>query len=76
MKKYIQTIEIDKRSNTYFYKDINTTIPLKNKNIHSMGLWQNLCISIKIAKDLGIMVLKAMPKIRFWGRIQYITKVK
>ena len=78
-KVYSNNWKLIKRSNTYFYKDINTTIPLKNKNIHSMGLWQNLCISIKIAKDLGInnkIIKKAVPKIRFTGRMQYINKGK
>ncbi len=78
-KIYSNTWKLLKRKNNYFYKDKKTIIKLNNKNIHSVGLLENLCMAIKIALDLKIskkIIKKAVPKIFFEGRIQYLKKGK
>ena len=48
---------------------------LKSKKIFSEGLWDNIGLAIKVARDLGIKkktILKSISKIQFEGRIQYI----
>ena len=76
-KFYYSRWKLIKRNKEYLYKDNLQTINLKNKFINSDGLYQNLCMAIKIALDLGISKKKiesAIPKIRITGRLEYITK--
>ena len=57
------------------YKDEKGIIILKSNKIFSEGIWQNVGLAIKVARDLNIpkqKILKAIPKIHFEGRIQYI----
>ena len=78
-KIYSNKWRLLKYKNSYFYKDKKTSIRLNNKNIHSIGLLENLCMAIKIALDLKIskkIIEKAIPKIFFEGRIQYLKKGK
>ena len=59
-----------------YYKDKKNLIILNSKHIHSNGLWDNVGLSIKVALDLGVtpqIVKKTIPKIRFEGRVQFIT---
>jgi len=66
-------------NNNYFYEDKGLKIKLITKYIHSKGLLENLCLAIKIALDLGIdkkIITKTIPKIKFQGRIDYLTKGK
>ncbi len=68
---------INKKKQKY-YKDNNNLIKLLSKNIHSEGLWENVCLAIKVALDLGVrpkIIKKTIPKIIFEGRVQY-TKGK
>ena len=61
------------------YNDKSGKIILKSKKILSNGIWQNVGLAIKVARDFNIPkknILKAIPKISFEGRIQYITKGK
>ena len=53
-KFYYPRWKLIKRDKKYLYKDNLQTINLKNKFINSDGLYQNLCMAIKIALDLGI----------------------
>ena len=68
-----------KKNNKYFYQDKKNSVKLKNLNIHSKGLLENLCHAIKIALDLKIdkkVIEKTIPKILFEGRFQYLKKGK
>ena len=57
------------------YEDKRGKIILKNQNILSDGLWDNVGLAIRVARDLKISkktILKALPKLQFEGRVQYI----
>jgi len=61
------------------YKDQQGKLVLKSNKIFSDGIWQNVSLAIKIARDFNISkknILKTIPKITFEGRLQYITKGK
>ena len=76
---YPNTWKLIKKSNQYFYQDKKFKIKLNNKNIHSIGLLENLCHAIKISLDLKIdikVIEKTIPKILFEGRFQYLNKGK
>lgn len=76
---YPNSWELVKKNNQFFYQDTNHKIRLNNKNIHSKGLLENLCHAVRIALDLKIekkIIEKAIPKISFEGRFQYINKGK
>lgn len=76
---YPNTWKLIKKNNKYFYQDKIHNIKLKNQNIHSKGLLENLCHAIKIALDLKInkkVIEKTIPKISFEGRFQYLKKGK
>jgi len=76
---YPNTWRLIKKDNKYFYQDKKNNIKLKNQNIHSKGLLENLCHAIKIALDLKIdknVIEKTIPKISFEGRFQYLKKGK
>jgi len=67
------------KGNKRIYKDKNIQFIIKSKKILSEGIWQNVALAIKVARDLGISkktILKAIPKINFEGRLQYINKGK
>ena len=58
------------------YKDNKGKLILKSNKIFSEGIWQNVGLAIKVARDLNISkkkILRAIPKIYFEGRIQYIN---
>ncbi|MDA8584548.1 hypothetical protein N9K96_00470, partial [bacterium] len=76
---YANTWKLIKKNNHYFYQDKKYQIKINAKNIHSMGLLNNLCHAIKIALDLKIekkIIEKTIPKIKFEGRFQYLNKGK
>ena len=76
---YANTWKLIKRNKHYFYQDKKFQIKINTKNIHSMGLLNNLCHAIKIALDLKIekkIIEKTIPKITFEGRFQYLNKGK
>ena len=76
---YPNTWKLIKKNNKYFYQDKKNNVKLKNQNIHSKGLLENLCHAIKIALDLKIdkkVIEKTIPKISFEGRFQYLKKGK
>ena len=59
--------------------DNKNKIVLSSKNILSDGIWNNVGLAIKIALDLNIprkTILRAMPKINFEGRLQYVRSGK
>ena len=66
---------LNKFGNKRIYKDNTGKIILKSKKILSDGLWDNVGLAIRVAKDLKIpkkTILKALPKLQFEGRLQYI----
>ena len=76
---YPNSWKIIKKNNKYFYHDKKNIVKLKNQNIHSKGLLENLCHAIKIALDLKIekkVIEKTIQKISFEGRFQYLKKGK
>ena len=76
---YPNSWKLVKKNNQFFYQDNKHKIRLNNKNIHSKGLLENLCHATRIALDLKIekkIIEKAIPKISFEGRFQYINKGK
>jgi len=61
------------------YKDKIGQLEFKSKNILSKGLWDNIGLSIKVARDFNItnkVILKSIPKIHFEGRMQYLNNGK
>ena len=78
-KVYASEWKIINKKNKIFYKDKNCIIPIRTNNIFSDGLKSNLCLSIKVALDLGVkreIIEKTIPKIEFEGRVQYIKNGK
>ncbi len=78
-KIYSNKWKLIKKKKNFFYKDKNNFIPVKTKNIYSKGLLNNIAMAIKIALDIGIKkttISKALPKLKFEGRIQYILSGK
>ena len=78
-KIYSLNWKVIKKNKQLYYKDNKFLIPIKNKNIFSPALIENLCLAIKVALDLGVKrntIVKTIPKIKFIGRINYIKKGK
>ena len=76
---YPNTWKLIKKNKYYFYQDQINKIKLNTKNIHSKGLFENLCHAIKIALDLKIdrkVIEKTVPSIHFEGRFQYLKNGK
>jgi len=70
---------LKKVKNKRIFKDEKGRLILKSKNIFSEGIWQNVGLAVKVARDLHIpskIILKAIPKIYFEGRLHYIKKGK
>jgi len=64
-------------NNKRIYKDNGGKIILQNPNILSDGLWDNIGLSIRIARDLNIskkIILKGVNKLFFEGRMHFIKK--
>ena len=77
--KYQNSWKLVKSNNSFFYKEKKIKIKLNTKYIQSKGLLENLGLAIKIALDLDIkkkIIIKTIPKIKFQGRIDYLTKGK
>ena len=78
-KVYSSQFSVKKIKNLYFYKDKKHTIPIRSNSIHSMGLINNLALSIKVALDFGVpkkKIIRTIPKIQFEGRVQYLNRGK
>ena len=77
--QYPNSWKLIKLKNNFFYQDKKVKIRLNTKYIHSKGLLENLCLTIKIALDLKIdkkIIIKTIPKIKFQARIDYIKEGK
>jgi len=78
-KIYASQFSIKKVKNYYLYKDRKHRIPIVSRTIHSKGLIDNLALAIKVSLDFGVpkkTIVKTIPKIKFEGRVQYLTKGK
>ena len=78
-KIYSSNFKVKKVKDYYLYQDQKNVIPIKSKTIHSEGLIDNLALAIKVALDFGVpkkIIIKTIPKIKFEGRVQYLTKGK
>ena len=74
-KEFYGSWKIINKNKRKYYKDKNNLINLNSKYIHSEGLWENVCLAIKVALDLGVntkTIKKTLPKIQFEGRVQFI----
>ncbi len=76
---YPNTWKLTKTGNHYYYQDRNFKIKLNTKNVYSKGMFENICLAIKVALDLNIdikVIQKALPSLSFEGRFQYLNKGK
>ena len=76
-KIFYKKWKLVKNKNKYYYQEGKIKIKLVTKNIYSRGLLENVTMAIKIASDLGVsikVIKKTLPKIKFTGRIDYITR--
>tara|TARA_B100000575_G_C23102960_1_gene636440 strand:+ start:427 stop:1680 length:1254 start_codon:yes stop_codon:yes gene_type:complete len=76
---YPNTWKLIKIRNSFYYQDKSNKIKLNNKNIHSRGMKENVCLAIKVALDLNIkkkIIKKTIPKLFFNGRFHYLKKGK
>ena len=78
-KIYSSEWKIIIKKNKFFYKDKKNFIPILTRYIFSNALISNLGMAIKVALDLGVKkekIIRTIPKIRFEGRVHYISKGK
>ena len=76
---YPNTWKLIKTGNHYYYQDRKFKIKLNTKNVYSKGMFENVCLAIKVALDLNIdkkVIQKALPLLSFEGRFQYLNKGK
>ena len=76
---YPNTWKLTKKGGCYYYQDKNLKIKLNTKNVYSKGMFENVCLAIKVALDLNIdkkTIQKTLPLLSFEGRFQYINKGK
>ena len=69
--------KLKKRNKYYYYQDKKIKIKLNAKNVHSLGMFQNVAHAIKIALDLKIskkIIEKTIPSLSFPGRFNYLKK--
>ena len=70
---------LKKLGNKRIYRDKKGKLIIESKKILSDGIWQNVGLAIRVARDLNISnktIIKTIPKISFEGRLQYINKGK
>ena len=76
---YPNTWKLIETDNHYYYQDRKFKIKLNTKNVYSKGMFENVCLAIKVALDLNIdkkVIQKALPFLSFEGRFQYLNKGK
>ncbi len=68
-----------KKGDQYYYQDRKFKIKLNTKNVYSKGMFENVCLAIKVALDLNInkkTIQKTLPLLTFDGRFQYLNRGK
>ena len=76
---YPNTWKLTRTGNHYYYQDRKFKIKLNTKNVYSKGMFENVCLAIKVALDLNIdkkVIQKTLPFLSFEGRFQYLNKGK
>ena len=76
---YPNSWRLIKKDANYYYQDRKFKIKLNTKNVYSKGMFENVCLAIKVALDLNINVKsiqKTLPFLAFEGRFQYLNKGK
>ncbi len=76
---YPNTWKLTKKGGQYYYQDRKYKIKLNTKNVYSKGMFENVCLAIKVGLDLKIdkkIIQKSLPLLSFEGRFQYINKGK
>ncbi len=76
---YPNTWKLTRKGDKYFYQDRKFKIKLNTKNVYSKGMFENVCLAIKVALDLNIdkkTIQKTLPLLSFEGRFQYLNKGK
>ena len=76
---YPNTWKLIKKGNCYYYQDRKYKIKLNTQNVYSKGMFENVCLAIKVALDLNIdkkIIQKTLPLLSFEGRFQFLTKGK
>ena len=76
---YPNAWKLTKKNDHYYYQDKKYKIKLNTKNVYSKGMFENVCLAIKVALDLKIdkkTIQKTLPLLSFEGRFQYLRKGK
>ena len=76
---YPNSWKLIKKDNQYYYQDRKFKIKLNTRNVYSKGIFENVCLAIKVALDLKInkkIIQKTLPFLSFEGRFQYLNKGK
>ena len=76
---YPNSWKLIKKGQRYYYQDKKTKIKLMTKHVYSKGMFENVCLAIKVALDLNIdkkTIKKTLPFLSFEGRFQYLNKGK
>ena len=76
---YPSSWKLVKYGNQYYYQDKRFKVMLNMKNVYSKGMFENVCLAIKVALDLNIdkkVIQKTLPLLSFEGRFQYLNKGK
>ena len=74
---YPNTSKLTKKGNQYYYQDRKYKIKLNTKKVYSKGMFENVCLAIKVALDLNInkkIIQKTLPSLKFEGRYQYLNQ--
>ena len=76
---YPSSWKLVKNGYQYYYQDKRFKVMLNMKNVYSKGMFENVCLAIKVALDLNIdkkVIQKTLPLLSFEGRFQYLNKGK
>ena len=76
---YPNSWKLIKKDKQYYYQDRKFKIKLNTRNVYSKGIFENVCLAIKVALDLKInnkVIQKTLPLLSFEGRFQYLDKGK
>ena len=76
---YPNSWKLTKKNKYFYYQDKKIKIKLNTRNVHSVGMFQNISHAIKIALDLKInkkIIEKTIPGLAFPGRFNYLKKGK
>ena len=76
---YPNSWRLIKKGDKHYYQDKKFKIKLNTTNVFSKGMFENVCLAIKVALDLNINVKtiqKTLPFLAFEGRFQYLNKGK